>query len=46
VRVLALDTVVGKNFGKGGVFSFFLLFLIQPIGYLILGFGASQYRQA
>ena len=35
---------VGKNFGKGGAFSFFLLWLIQPLGYLILGFGSSRYQ--
>ncbi len=35
---------VGKNFGHGGVFSFFLLFLLQPIGYLIVGFGSSRYQ--
>lgn len=33
---------VGRVFGKGGVFSFFLLFLLPFIGYLILGFGSAQ----
>ncbi|GAA1917973.1 DUF5684 domain-containing protein [Microbacterium aoyamense] len=36
---------VGKAFGKGGVFSFFLLFLIQWIGYFIIGFGKAQYTK-
>lgn len=35
----------GANFGKGGAFSFFLLWLIPIIGNLILGFGSSTYRQ-
>ncbi|MBL3698094.1 hypothetical protein D3228_00295 [Leucobacter luti] len=34
---------LGDRFGKGGAFSFFLLWLLSPIGYLILGFGASRY---
>jgi len=37
---------VGKNFGKGGVFSFFLLWLLSIIGYFIIGFGSSEYRRA
>lgn len=37
---------VGKNFGKGGAFSFFLLWLIPFIGYFIVGFGSAQYRRA
>jgi hypothetical protein len=37
---------VGRNFGKGGGFSFFLLWLFWFIGYLILGFGSSRYRKA
>ena len=36
---------VGRNFGKGGAFSFFLLWLLAPIGYLILGFGSAQYQR-
>jgi len=35
----------GKNFGKGGVFSFFLLFLFPIIGHLIIGFGSAQYQK-
>ncbi len=36
---------LGDRFGKGGGFSFFLLWLLAPIGYLILGFGAAAYRK-
>lgn len=35
---------LGQRFGKGGAFSFFLLWLFSAIGYLILGFGGAQYR--
>lgn len=35
----------GKNFGKGGFFSFFLLWLFPIIGNLIIGFGSAQYRK-
>lgn len=34
---------VGERFGKGGAFSFFLLWLFSAIGYLILGFGGARY---
>lgn len=34
---------VGRAFGKGGVFSFFLLFWFSLIGYLIVGLGSSKY---
>jgi len=36
---------VARAFGKGGAYGFFLLFVLQPIGYLILGFGSAQYRE-
>lgn len=36
---------VGKAFGKGGAFSFFLLWWFSFIGYLILGFGSAQYSK-
>ncbi|MGO2745594.1 DUF5684 domain-containing protein [Microbacterium sp.] len=35
----------GKNFGKGGAFSFFLLWLFPFIGHLIIGFGSATYRK-
>lgn len=36
---------LGQRFGKGGAFSFFLLWLFSAVGYLILGLGSSQYRR-
>jgi hypothetical protein len=35
----------GRNFGKGGAFSFFLLWLFPFIGHLIIGFGSAQYNK-
>lgn len=37
---------LGERFGKGGAFSFFLLFVFPYIGYLILGFGDARYSKA
>ncbi|WGD36342.1 DUF5684 domain-containing protein [Lysinibacter sp. HNR] len=45
VLAIILAVNVGRNFDKGGAFSFFLLWLLAPIGYLILGFGSSTYRK-
>lgn len=36
----------GANFGKGGVFSFFLLWMFPFIGHLIIGFGDARYQPA
>jgi hypothetical protein len=36
---------LGKSFGKGGAWSFFLLLVLSVIGYLILGFGKSEYKK-
>ena len=36
---------VGAAFGKGGAWSFFLLWLVSFVGYFILGFGSARYRQ-
>lgn len=36
---------VGKRFGRGGLFSFFLLWLFSIVGYFILGFGSATYRK-
>ncbi|MBT2473583.1 hypothetical protein J7E68_03080 [Microbacterium sp. ISL-103] len=36
---------LGERFGRGGLFSFFLLFVFPYIGYLILGFGDSRYSR-
>ncbi len=35
----------GKSFGKSGVWSFFLLIVLNIIGYLILAFGKSSYKK-
>ena len=35
---------VGKAFGKGGGFSFFLLWLLSFIGYCIVGYGSAVYQ--
>jgi hypothetical protein len=35
---------LGKSFNKGGVFSFFLLWLLSIIGYIILAFDGSTYH--
>lgn len=34
---------IGRAFEKGGVFSFFLLWLFAIIGYFIVGYGKSRY---
>ena len=34
---------LGRAFGKGGVFSVFLLWIFSAIGLLILGFGSARY---
>lgn len=36
---------VGAAFGKGGAWSFFLLWLISFIGFFILGFGDATYSK-
>lgn len=36
---------LGSAFGKGGAFSFFLLWLFAFIGYLIIGFGSATYTK-
>lgn len=43
--VVAIVVAVGlaRAFGRGAVYGFFLHFLLQPIGFLITGFGPSQY---
>lgn len=46
VLAIVVAVKVGRNFGHGGAFSFFLLWLLAPIGYLILGFGGDRFRPA
>jgi hypothetical protein len=41
--IIAFD--LGKSFGKGGAWSFFLLIVLSIIGYLILAFGKSEYKK-
>ncbi len=36
---------LGRAFGKGAGFSFFLLWLFAFVGYLILGFGRATYTK-
>lgn len=36
---------LGKSFGKGGAWSFFLLILLSFVGVLVLAFGKSEYRK-
>lgn len=40
--IAALD--LGKVFGKGTLWSVFLLILLQPIGTMILGFSSDEYE--
>lgn len=40
--VVALD--LGKTFNKDGLYSFLLLFLLAPLGYLLIGFGDAIYQ--
>ncbi|UNK70221.1 DUF5684 domain-containing protein [Microbacterium sp. H1-D42] len=37
---------LGDRFGKGGAFSFFLLWMFSVIGFFILGFGSARYQRA
>ncbi|PRA82491.1 hypothetical protein CQ045_05155 [Microbacterium sp. MYb66] len=46
VLAIVVAVKVGARFGKGGVFSFFLLFVFSFVGYFILGFGDSRYSKA
>lgn len=44
ILMIIVAIKVGRNFGHGGAFSFFLLWLLAPIGYLIVGFGGDRYQ--
>lgn len=46
VVALVVALRIGRNFGKGALFSVFLLWIFSLIGFLILGYGSSQYRGA
>lgn len=39
---LALN--LGQRFGEGPLFSIMFLWILAPIGYLIIGFGQSKYQ--
>ncbi|HML50805.1 MAG TPA: DUF5684 domain-containing protein [Propionicimonas sp.] len=41
--MMALE--LGRRFGKSGVWSFFLLFVLSVIGYLMLAFGDNTYQK-
>ena len=43
---LIVSLHLGKAFGKGALFSVFLLFFLSAIGYLILGFSSAKYKLA
>ena len=44
VFAIIVAVKVGAAFGKGGVFSLFLLWLVSFIGYCIVGYGSSVYQ--
>ena len=43
VLAIVVALKLGERFGKGAVWSIFLLVIFSTIGYLILGFGSSAY---
>ena len=43
---LVFSLGLGRNFGKDGVFSVFLLWLLHLIGLYIIAFGSAQYRDS
>lgn len=45
VFAIVLAVRVGHRFGKGGVWSFFLLWLISIVGVYVLGFGSARYTR-
>ncbi len=45
ITAIVVALGVARAFGKGPLYGFFLLFLFQPIGYLVLGFGSAQYTE-
>ena len=45
ITAIAVAVGVARAFGKGPFYGFFLLFLFQPIGYMILGFGSAKYTE-
>ncbi|WP_424936314.1 MULTISPECIES: DUF5684 domain-containing protein [Bacteria] len=45
VFAIIVAVKLGARFGKGGAFSFFLLWFLPVIGYFIIGYGQAQYRR-
>lgn len=48
VNIVILFIVIfdlGKSFGKGGAFSFFMLIVLSMIGMCMLGFGKAEYKK-
>lgn len=43
ILLIVKQVKLGKRFGKGGAFGFFLLFLLPFIGYPILAFSSADY---
>jgi len=45
--VVAIVVAVGvaRAFGRGPFYGFLLHFLLQPIGYLVTGFGSAKYTE-
>lgn len=44
VLAIVVALKVGRNYGHGGIFSFFLLWLFPIIGYLIIGFSSDRFQ--
>lgn len=43
VLMIIVALKIGENFGKGALFSIFLLWLFPIIGYFIIGYGDARY---
>lgn len=45
IFTIVLSVSVGHRFGKGGIWSFFLLWLFSIVGVYILGFGGARHTR-
>jgi len=43
IMAIQIARGLGRNFAKSSRFTLFLIFALQPIGFLILGFGRSRF---
>ena len=43
IMAILIARGLGRNFAKSSRFTLFLIFALQPIGFLILGFGRSRF---